>query len=229
MLDVAANNLANLNSSGYKSSRVHLGTLGSNTAAQGEIGRGVHLLSIERNSQSGPLISTGVPYDLALQGPGFFQNWQNGGLTYTRDGAFHLDKEGYLVDAAGNRLQPEIQLPPEATALRIDPSGRLTALDAAGRVVFSADLTIQTFPNPGGLASLGHNDFGATTASGPGSTVIPGTAGAGTILQGFLEGSNVDPAREMVSLILGQRGFEANLKTIQTADSLLGEIINLRA
>jgi len=229
VVEVAAGNLANLSTTGYKSSRVHLSTLGSRVTAQGERGHGAQVLAVERNSQSGPLIDTGVPTDLAIQGSGFFQVRQNGGLAYTRDGAFQLDQDRYLVDAAGNRVQPEMQLPPEAATFQVELSGRVKALDDAGRVVFTADLNLQTFPNPAGLASLGHNDFAATTASGFGSTVTPGTGGAGTILQGYLEGSNVDPAREMISLIQGQRGFEANLKTIQTADTMLGALVNVRA
>lgn len=229
MVEVAAGNLANLNTTGYKSSRVHLAALGSSTSAPGETGRGVQVAAIERSSRPGPLISTGVPSDFAIQGEGFFQVQQNGGTVYTRDGAFHLDQNRCLVDAAGNRLHPELKLPPEAASFQVAPSGRVTAWDGGGQEVFSASLTIETFPNPSGLAGLGHNDYGATTASGPGSTVTPGTAGAGTILQGVLEGPDVDPTREMVSLMVGQRGFEANLKAIQTADAMLGEIINLRA
>jgi len=229
MVDVAAGNLANLNTTGYKNNRVHLASLGGGASAPGETGRGVQVEAIERNSRPGPLVSTGVPTDLAIPGAGFFRVRQNKGVVYTRDGAFHLDQDRYVVDAAGNRLEPEIQLPPEASSFQVAPSGQVTAWDDVGREVFSAPLTLETFPNPAGLAGLGFNDYGPTTASGPGSTVAPGTAGAGTILQGVLEGPDVDPVREMISLMVGQRGFEANLKTIQTADTMLGEIINLRA
>ncbi len=229
IVDTAAGNLANLSTTGYKSTRAHLGTLGGGATGRGGTGQGVQVLAMERSSRSGPLINTGAPSDLAIQGSGFFQIQQDGGLRYTRDGAFHLDKDRYLVDTAGNLLQPEIQLPPEAASFRVDPAGRVTASDAGGRVVFNGELTLQTFPNPAALASLGGNAYEPTAASGPATTAAPGTAGAGSIHQGFLEGAEVDPAREMMNLILGQRGFEANLKTIQTADTLVGEVINLRA
>ncbi|MEW6387073.1 MAG: flagellar hook-basal body complex protein [Thermodesulfobacteriota bacterium] len=229
MVQAAAGNLANLNTTGFKSSRVNLGTLGAGTTAAGEIGRGAQVLSAQRDFSPGPLLSTGQDLDLAIQGDGFFRVNQNGQAAYTRDGSFHLDRDGYVVDASGNRLQPEMQLPSETASIRVSPSGRLEALDAGGQVIATENLQLSRFPNPNGLISIGQNDYLPSAASGEPQAVTPGTEGVGTVIQGALEGAQVDPAREMVNLMLGQRGFEASLKVIQTTDTLLGELVDVRA
>ncbi|MDD5643069.1 MAG: flagellar hook basal-body protein [Syntrophales bacterium] len=225
MVGVAAGNLANLNTTGYKSSRLALGTLGTAFSGGYTVGQGAQVLGISRNFSSGPLLSTNSEFNLAIQGDGFFKVRQGEADVYTRDGTFHLDKDRFLVDAQGNRLQPEVQLPPEAASMRVDGNGHLTALDAGGNVVASADVPLFRFANPNGLESLGQNDFRPTEASGP-----PLEAGAGgSLVQGALEGSNVDPAQEMVNLLLGQRGFQAGIKVLQTAEEMLGSILDIRA
>jgi len=229
MVQTAAGNLANLNTTGFKSSRLNLGTQGAGVTAAGEIGRGAQALSTQRDFSTGPIISTGQDLDLAIQGQGFFQVNRGGQAAYTRDGSFHLDRDSYVVDASGNRLQPEMQLPSETASIRVDASGRLEALDAGGQVIAAENLQLYKFPNPDGLSSLGQNDYQPSAASGDPQAVTPGTGGAGTVIQGALEGAQVDPAREMVNLMLGQRGFEASLKVIQTSDALLGELVDVRA
>ncbi|MEW6658999.1 MAG: flagellar hook-basal body complex protein [Thermodesulfobacteriota bacterium] len=229
MVTNAGGNLANLNTTGFKSSRVSLGTLGASSQSRGEVGRGAQVLALSRNFSSGPLLSTGGEINLAIQGNGYFRVSRGGEDVYTRDGAFHLDQNRYLVDAQGNRLQPDLQLPQDAASIQVDRNGHLTALDAQGNTVASADIPLYRFANPDGLQSLGENDFVPTAASGPALEATPGTGGAGTLLQGALEGSNVDPAREMIGLMVGQRGFQASIKVVQTADEMLGSILDIRA
>jgi flagellar basal-body rod protein FlgG len=229
MVGVAAGNLANLNTTGYKSVRLAIGTNGSAQRGGSEVGRGAQILSASRDYSSGPLLGSGNNLDLAIQGDGFFKVRQGGRDVYTRDGSFHLDKDRFLVDAQGNRLQPEAQLPENAASIRVEPNGRLTALDAGGNVVAAANLTLTRFANPNGLESVGHNDYVPTGASGAPLEFPPGTGGAGALAQAALEGSNVDPPREMMNLIMGRHGFTANLKTLGTARGLLGSILDIRA
>lgn len=229
MVSNAAGNLANLNTTGYKSSRVALGTLPSMTQGGLAVGQGAQVLGISRDFSSGSLPSTGSDFNLAIQGDGFFRVERQGEDVYTRDGSFNLDNNRYVVDAQGNRLQPELQLPQDAASVQVSSNGHLTALDAAGNVVASADIPLYRFASPGGLESLGENDYRPTTASGPPLQSEAGTGGAGSITQGALEASNVDPATEMVNLMLGQRGFQASIKVLQTAGEMLGSVLDLRA
>jgi flagellar basal-body rod protein FlgG len=228
LVEVTGNNLANLNTSGFQSSRVAIGDNGASGSDQVEIGRGAQVLAASRNTAPGPIIPTGAELDLAIQGGGFFQVSGNGQALYTRDGSFQQDADRFVVDSQGNRLQPEIQLPPEAAAVRVDSWGNLEAIDSGGNVVATDTVKLYTFPNPAGLASVGGNDYIPTAVSGDAIEQTPGNGAAGTLGQGFLEGANVDPAREMVNLILGQRGFEANLKVIRTADEMLGLAVDIK-
>jgi flagellar basal-body rod protein FlgG len=229
MVSTAAGNLANLNTTGYKSGRVELGTLGAASQGGGEVGQGAQVLAGSRDFSSGPLLSTGSASNLAVQGDGFFRVSRGGQDVYTRDGSFHLDQNRYVVDAQGNRLQPDLQLPPDGASIQVDRNGQLTARDAHGNTVASANIPLSRFANPDGLQSLGENDFAATAASGPALEATPGTGGAGALTQGVLEGSNVDPATEMVNLMLGQQGFQASLKVLQTANAMLGSVLDIRA
>jgi len=229
MVTTAAANLANLNTTGYKSSRVALGTLPSRQQGRYEVGQGAQVLGVSRDFSSGPLLGTGSELNLAIQGDGFFQVSREGEDVYTRDGAFHLDNDRYVVDAQGNRLQPDLQLPADTASIQVNRNGHLTALDAGGNTVATADIPLYRFADPNGLESLGQNDFGATEASGPPLQSVAGAGGAGGITQAALEGSNVDPAREMVNLMLGQRGFQANIKVLQTTGEMLGSVLDIRA
>lgn len=229
MVSVAAGNLANLNTTGYKSSRVQLGTLRPMTQGGYEVGQGAQVLAVSRDFSSGPLLGTGSELNFAIQGDGFFRVRRAGEDVYTRDGAFHLDSNRYVVDAQGNRLQPDLQLPPDTASIRVNRNGHLTALDAGGNTVAEADIPLYRFADPNGLESLGQNDFQATEASGPSLQSVPGTGGAGAITQAALEAANVDPAREMIGLMLGQRGFQASIKVLQTAGEMLGSVLDIRA
>jgi flagellar basal-body rod protein FlgG len=229
LVSVAANNLANLNTTGYKSSRVSLGTLPSMTQGGFQVGQGAQVLGISRDFSSGPLLPTGSELNLAIQGDGFFQVNRGGANVYTRDGAFHLDNNRYVVDAQGNRLQPDVQLPPDTATVRVNQNGHLTALDAGGNTVAEADIPLYRFTNENGLESLGQNDFRPTEASGPPLPATAGGGGAGAITQAALEGSNVDPAQEMVTMILGQRGFQASIKVLKTAGEMLGTVLDIKA
>ncbi|MFZ5453435.1 MAG: flagellar hook-basal body protein [Thermodesulfobacteriota bacterium] len=228
MVGVAAGNLANLNTTGYKSSRLQLGTLGSASTGGISVGQGSRVLGISRDFSSGPLLTTNSEFNLAIQGDGFFKVRQGETDVYTRNGSFHLDQDRFVVDAHGNRLQPEAQLPPEASSIQVDRNGRLTALDASGNVVSTADIPLFRFANPEGLESLGHSDFRPTAASGP-PLAAGAESGGGVLIQGALAGSNVDPGREMINLMLGQHGFQAGVKVLQTADEMLGSLLDIRA
>ncbi|OGP69365.1 MAG: hypothetical protein A2Z73_02295 [Deltaproteobacteria bacterium RBG_13_60_28] len=229
LVTAAAGNLANLNTTGFKSSRLELGTLRSMNQGRNEVGQGAQILATSRDFSSGVLLGTGSETNLAIQGDGFFKVQRGGEDVYTRDGSFHLDQDRFLVDAQGNHLQPEVHLPPEATSVQVDRMGHLTARDAGGNPVATVDLTLTRFANPNGLESIGQNDFRPTEASGPPRDFTPGTGGAGALSQGVLEASGVDPALEMVNLMLGQRGFQASIKVLQTADEMLGSVLDIRA
>jgi flagellar basal-body rod protein FlgG len=228
MVSAAAGNLANLNTTGYKSSRVALGTLPSLTQGGYAVGQGAQVMDTSRDFSSGPMLGTGSEFNLAIQGDGFFKVQRGGEDVYTRDGAFHLDQDRFLVDAQGNRVQPDLQFPPAAASINVDRNGHLTALDAGGNTVATGDIPVYRFANPNGLESLGQNDFRPTEASGSPLEPGPGTGG-GALTQGALEGSNVDPAQEMINLMLGQRGFQATIKVLQTAGQMLGSVLDLRA
>ena len=229
LVTAAAGNLANLNTTGYKAGRLDLGTRGSMSQGGIEVGQGAQILNTSRDFSSGPLLSTGSEFDLAIQGDGFFKVSRGGQDVYTRDGSFHLDKDRFLVDAQGNRLQPDFQLPTNATSVQLGRNGQLTARDGGGNIVASADLSLSRFANPDGLASIGQNDFLPTAASGVPRDFTPGTGGAGALTQGALEGANVDPAREMINLMLGSQGYAANIKSLKTAEEMLQTVIDIRA
>ncbi|SMC19375.1 flagellar basal-body rod protein FlgG [Desulfacinum hydrothermale DSM 13146] len=234
-MDVVAHNLANANTTAFKRSRANFEDLmyqniippGAETGANGQIpagiqiGMGVKTASVEKIFTQGNFTETGNQLDLAIEGKGFFRVVRGTEEVYTRAGAFKLDSEGYIVDAEGNRLQPEISIPRDAVTVNIDSQGTLNALDANGNVLTSGTITLYDFPNPAGLLSLGKNYFAPTEASGDAVEGQPGTEGFGTLLQGFLESANINVVEEMVNMIAGQRAYEANSKVIRTADEML--------
>ena len=146
MVSTAAGNLANLNTTSYKSIRLDLGTLGAASQPGGDVGQGAQVLSTSRDFSSGALVNTGNEWDLAIQGNGFFKVRQGNQDVYTRDGSFRLDQDRYLVDAQGNRLQPDLQLPQGTASIRVDGNGHLTALDASGDTLASADIPYPPSP-----------------------------------------------------------------------------------
>ncbi len=238
-LDVIANNLANVNTGGFKKSRVQfedlfyqsLREVGAQTVGGGmvptgvQVGLGTRVTSVQKLFTQGSFVQTGNDLDMAIEGDGFFKISRNGTDYYTRAGSFKRDADGYIVTANGNRLQPEFAIPDGTTELAIDSSGLLTAKNNAQQTLGSVQLTLVRFVNPAGLKSMGGNLFAETTASGAPEEDNPGSNGMGSIAQHFLETSNVDVSEEMVDLIITQRAYEVNSKAITTADQLM-EIAN---
>jgi len=242
-IDNVAHNLANVNTAGFKKSRVEFEDLvyqqikapGTPTSQEAEApigleaGLGSRAVATARNFSAGNLRSTNAPLDLAIEGQGFFQVTLPGGETgYTRAGAFHLNGQGQIVTAEGVQLEPAITIPPNATTISISKDG-IVSVTAAGQTDPQQVGTIElaNFQNPAGLQAKGGNTFVATIASGDPTTGVPGSDGLGTMAQGFLEDSNVSVVEEMVNMILGQRAYEANSKVIRAADEMLQQVNNL--
>ncbi len=242
-MDVIAHNLANSNTTGFKKSRANFEDMmyqnivspGSETSNDTlvptgiQLGLGAKAVSVQKIFSQGNFVNTENPLDLAIEGKGFFKVLRGSDEVYTRAGSFKMDQDGYLVDSEGNRLQPEISIPPEAVSVNIDSGGKVTAVDQNGKVLVSATINTYKFANPGGLLSVGHSYFVPTEASGDAIEGEPGTEGYGAILQGFLENSNIDVVEEMVNMIVGQRAYEANSKVIKTSDEMLRMANNVKA
>ncbi|MCX6537734.1 MAG: flagellar basal-body rod protein FlgG [Acidobacteria bacterium] len=236
-IDTVANNLANVNTAGFKKTRMEFADLvyqqvkasGSPTSTSSdapiglEIGLGTRTVATTRDFSTGNLRSTSNPLDLALQGRGFFQvSLPDGGVGYTRTGSFHLSAEGALVTSEGYKLEPGITIPPNATSITIAATGVVSvAIAGQSAVQQIGTIEIASFQNPAGLNAMGGNIFTVATASGEATTGVPGADGVGTIAQGFLEESNVSVVEEMVNMILGQRAYEANSKVVKAADEML--------
>ena len=238
-LDVTSNNLANVNTGGFKKSRVQFEDLiyqniraaGAETVGGGQVptgiqvGLGVRTTSVERIFTQGDYQETSNDLDFAIEGDGFFKIIRDGEEFFTRSGSFTTNREGYIVNPNGDRLQPEFTVPLGTTIIEVDSSGMLSAMDSNQEVLGTVQLTLNNFINPSGLKSMGSNLFVTTDASGDPVESNPGTNGAGSLAQGFLEMSNVVITEEMVNLIVTQRAFETSSKAISTADQLL-EITN---
>lgn len=241
-LDVIANNLANVNTVGFKRSRADFEDLlyqtvrmagtengdGTQVPTGMQIGLGSRPTAVQQIFTQGNYENTGNELDWAIEGRGFFKILSNGEELYTRAGAFKLDRDGYVCTSNGDRLQPEFTVPPNTTIISIDPYGLLVASDPNGNPLASVQLTIFDFANPAGLYSMGRNLYRTTQASGEPVEGNPGTENLGTIAQGFLEQSNVDVVKEMVDMIVTQRAYELNSKTVQTADEMLALANNLK-
>ena len=241
-IDVLSNNLANVNTAGFKKSRAEFedlmyqtmriaGTLnedGGRIPTGLQVGMGVRPVTVHKFFSQGDFQNTGNTLDVAIEGEGFFLVDQNGQDVYTRAGSFKLDNDGRIVTANGYPLQPEFTVPAEATNLVIGENGHIAALDDSGAELAAADITTYNFINPAGLNAVGRNIYMETEASGPAVQGTPGQDNFGTLAQGFLEGSNVEMVDEMVGLIIGQRAFEVNSKAITTSDAMLQTAINVK-
>jgi flagellar basal-body rod protein FlgG len=242
-IDNVANNLANVNTVGFKKSRVDFEDLvyqqvkapGTPTSQEAEAalglesGLGTRAVATVRNFAVGNLRNTNGPLDLAIEGNGFFQLSLPGGETgYSRAGALHLSADGQIVTADGITLEPQIAIPENALSISVSKDGIVSVAlpnQTAPQQVGTIELAI--FQNPAGLQARGGNIFVATSASGDPTTGVPGTDGVGTITQGFLEESNVSVVEEMVQMILGQRAYEANSRVIRAADEMLQQVNQL--
>lgn len=243
-IDTVSNNLANVNTTGFKRSRVDFQDLlyqtikpaGASVSAGAEVptgmqvGHGSRPVATQKIFSQGDFQETENPLDLVIEGDGFFKVIQPDGTeAYTRAGAFKLNGNGQIVNSDGLPLQPEISIPQGTTNISIGTDGTVSVL-LAGQIAPQQLGTIELarFVNPAGLNSIGRNLYLATGSSGDAITGKPGTQGMGTLAQGFLEMSNVKVIEEMVNLIVSQRGYEINSKAIQTADEMLGIANNLR-
>ena len=244
-IDTIANNLANVNTTGFKKSRVNFQDLlyetvkaaGTETAAgttipEGiQIGHGVRPSAIAKNFTTGVFIQTGNALDIAIEGEGFFQiQLPDGTTAYTRDGSFKINEEGRLLTADGYSMEPAITIDADATLVTILADGTVSwTVPGATTPSTAGPIQMVRFANPAGLdARLGHNLLLETTASGTPTTGTPGLEGMGTLVQGFLENSNVQVVEEILNMIIAQRAYEANSKVIQTSDEMLQTANNVR-
>ena len=235
-VDVVANNLANVNTSGFKKSRADFQDLmyqtlrlpGASTAAGTQLPTGIQVgmgskpMGVQKMFSQGDYNQTGNELDLAIEGRGFFKVVSNDEEVYTRSGNFKVDSEGYVCTPAGDRLQPEITIPSNAISISIDSAGRVVVYGQNTTTSLAqVDIKLYTFPNPAGLYSMGRNLYRPTEASGEATEGTPDADGVGSISQGYLEMSNVNVVEEMVNMITAQRAYEVNSKAIQTADQML--------
>ena len=240
-LDNVANNLANSSTTGFRRRRVQFqdllyqnlvmpgaaATQQTTLVAGLQVGLGTRAAATEVVQVQGNLSATGNSLDLAIQGDGFFQvTLPSGETAYTRSGAFHLDPNGNVVTSDGDPITPGITIPTGATSITVGSDGTVsitqTGQQAAQQV---GTIQLALFPNPGGLNSIGSNEFLTTTASGDPIAGTPGGSdGLGSIQQGYLEESNVDVVEEFVEMIMAQRSYEANSRVVQAADDMMQEL-----
>jgi flagellar basal-body rod protein FlgG len=245
-LEVIANNVANINTTGFKRSRAEFTDLiyqtervmgvssrgRDATVPEGaQVGLGVRTAAIRSLQIQGAMTNTGNSLDLAINGRGWYQvTTPNGDTVYTRDGAFNTNAQGQLVTTDGYLVTPTITIPPTATSVTISQTGLVTATIAGTTTPTSlGQLTIANFINEAGLQALGSNLFQQTAASGQPTVGVPGDTAFGVLQQGYLEASNVDPVSEITNLISAQRAYEMNSKVIQAADQMSGTISTMRS
>lgn len=243
-LDVVANNIANVNTTGFKKNKVdfqdilylNLKTAGTPNAVGIQnpvgiqVGLGSKVVSTSKIFTQGAIEKTGNVLDIAIEGEGFFQIlYPTGETVYTRDGSFKINREGQIVTSDGLLLQPEITIPSEAVEINIGMDGTVSVLLSGETTPTELGrIELVKFINPGGLISIGKNLYKQSDASGDPIVGFPGESGLGILTQGFLERSNVEIVEEMVNLIIIQRAYEVNSKSIQTADEILRIATNLR-
>ncbi len=234
VIDVIANNLANINTTGFKRSQVDFQDLiyvklaeagrqtdSTATAPTGlEIGNGVRMAGTAKVFTQGEMQNTGRDLDVAIEGDGFFEVETAAGMRYTRDGALRVDQDGSIVTASGYRLTSNINIG-DARSVSIGRDGTITLFKADGTSTTGGAIEVVTFTNPAGLSSEGENLYSATPGSGDATSGAAGSDGRGSLLQGFLERSNVQMVKELVSLITAQRAYEVNSRAIRAGDQML--------
>ena len=234
-VDVTANNLANINTTGFKRSQLDIQDLiyvkireagqevdsGVMSPTGFEIGNGVRAASTLKVFTQGEMENTGRPLDLAIERDGFFQvTLADGSTAYTRDGSLRIDANGTLVTSNGYTLTDSISIPTDFKTVSIGRDGTVSVTTDSG-VTTAGNITLARFANPSGLSSLGGNLLAETAASGTATTGAPGQSGLGSLQQGFLERSNVQMVKELVSLITAQRAYEVNSRAIKAGDEML--------
>ncbi len=240
-MNVISNNLANVNTTGFKRDRAvfedllyqNIRQAGGQTGATTQaptglmLGTGVRVVATEKMHAQGNMVNTQNPLDVAIAGEGYFQIAQpDGTIAYTRDGNFKLSNTGQLVTSSGMLLQPAITIPNTASSVTVGRDGTVSIELAAGGAQVLGQIQIARFVNPGGLQSMGQNMMKDTPASGIAQVLQPGVTGAGTLMQGTLEASNVNVVEEMVNMIETQRAYEINSKAISAVDGMLKFINN---
>ena len=241
-LDVIANNMANVNTTGFKRNRLDFEDLlyrampgVRSTAGPTVTGMGTSVATTDKVFVVGDVKQTSQPYDLAIQGQGFFElTMPDGSSAYTRNGVFHVTSDGSLVNQDGYPLSAKIVVPSDATAVTIGSDGTVQAtVPSQQNPVSLGQIELTTFVNPAGLQAMGDNLYVATTdgssanSSGDPQSVVPGQNGTGTLSQGYLEVSNVNLIDEMVNMVIAQRAYEVNSKVVQASDQLLSLSNNL--
>jgi len=236
LVDVIANNLANINTTGFKKSQVAFEDLlylklkdagaevvsGLKSPSGLEIGSGVRTAATVRVFTGGELQSTERPLDIAISGVGFLQvSMPNGDVRYTRDGSLQINADGELVTSSGYRIEPAISIPTDAASVDIGKDGSVNIVDAAGTQSVVGTIELARVPNPSGFSAEGENLYALTEASGTATTGTAGDSGFGTIQSGFLEKANVQMITELVNLITAQRAYETNSRAIRAGDEML--------
>jgi len=243
-IDVISNNLANVNTTGFKSSRADFQDLLYETLRQAgtsssessdvptgiQVGHGSRPVASHKIFTQGDFQQTKNELDIAIEGEGFFQILQpNGEIAYSRDGAFKMDRDGRMVTSDGFVMEPEITIPSDSISLSIGLDGTVSVLQPGSNAPTEiGTITVARFVNPAGLHSIGRNLYLPTNASGDALVGTAGEDGLGTLAQGFLEMSNVSVVDEMVKMITAQRAYEINSKTIQAADDMLQQANNVK-
>lgn len=242
LVDVIANNLANVNTTGFKQSQIEFQDLlyarqkaagtevapGINAPTGLEIGSGVRVASTLKIFSLGEFRNTGRNMDIAIRGDGFLQvTMPNGDIRYTRDGSLQVNANGQVVSMTGYTIEPAITIPTEVSSLDIGPDGGINVTDQAGVRSVVGQIQLVRFPNPSGLHSQGDNLYAPTDASGEAIIGLPAQDGFGSIQAGFLEKSNVNMVNELVNLITAQRAYEINSRAIKAGDEMLRNTNNI--
>jgi len=240
-LNTIANNLANVNTPGFKRSKIEFQDLlyqtprssgadsgGGNLVPTGtEVGNGSRVAATSKVFTQGQLTNTGEKLDIAVQGDGFFEVQRpDGTVGYTRAGSFKLNAQGQVVTIDGLPVLSGFQQIPAGAEVAVAEDGQVTVTTSAGSQNFR--LTLTRFANPAGLRSLGGNLYEETPASGTPETGAPGEPGFGRTIQGYIEASNVNIVEEMVNLIIAQRAYEINSKSVQSSDEMLQNVANMK-
>jgi flagellar basal-body rod protein FlgG len=245
-VEVISNNIANMNTIGFKRQSAVFEDLlyqtqseaGAQSSDQGtvvptgvQIGAGVRAGSVYRITGQGTLTNTGNALDMAINGAGYFQVLMpDGSTSYTRAGNFSVNAQGQMVTADGYTVQPTITIPQGSSNVTISQTGQVQATaPGATTPTVVGQLTLATFLNDAGLDAVGNNLFEESAASGPAVVGNPGSAGVGTVMQGYTEASNVDPVSEITNLIVAQRAYEMNSKVVTTADQMLSTAVNTKS